>query len=656
MNFEKLFTPVKIGNLTLRNRIVSSPTSQNDIGLDGFLTPYNCAYYGRKAKGGAAMVTVGDCMVHPTSGKSHPNHIRLYSRDCLHSMMRCAEEIHRYGAIACCQLSHGGMTCHPDYNNGERPWGPSEHPVTIGFQTVNAVQTTCRELTEEMIEELAESFALAARNAKQSYFDMVQLHASHGWLIGQFFSPDINKRTDRFGGSVENRARFALMIVERIRAYCGKDFPIEMRVNGSDYLPNGLQIEESVEICKILAQHVDSLHISGSVHYDKTQQDIMQSPMFVARGHLLQFAAAIKKEVKNIPVTTVGGFSDPVMMDEILSAGKADVIAVGRQFLADPDFVNKARDGRYSQIRHCLRCGTCQSHRFMNGATRCVVNPELGRAYEVPFMPPAPEKKTVLVAGGGPGGMQAAITAAKRGHSVTLCEKRGALGGMLDFAETIPFKADLFKLVQAMQAQLRALKIDVRLNTKVTPELVKAENPDVLIAAVGAQNILPPIPGVNGKNVVTADMVDKVNDLGDTIVVIGGGLTGIETALHLAMKGKSVTVVEMTENYAPEANFRHIQSVDRELLAYNVRVVTRTKCVEITDKDVKAVREGGEKISFPADTVVISVGMKPSADEVETLKNTAPQFVAIGNCASVGQVRAAIRAGYDAAVNIGTDT
>jgi len=651
MDFERLFTPINIGNLTLKNRVVSSPTSQNDINSDGTLTPYNCAYYARKAKGGAAMVNVGDCIVHP-SGKSHPNHIMIHSERILHSLMRCAEGIHRYGAIACCQLSHGGMSCNPEFIGGERPWGPSEHPVTIGFQTVNAVQTTSRELTEDMIEELVESFARSAMNAKRSYFDMVQLHACHGWLIGQFFSPNINKRTDRFGGSLENRCRFALMIVERIRAYCGKDFPIEIRINGSDYLPDGLKIEESVEICKILSQHVDSLHVSSSVHYDRTQQDIMQSPMFVERGHLLKYAAAIKKSVKNIPITTVGGFADPAMMEEVLATGQADIIAMGRQFLADPDTINKAWDGRYSQIRTCLRCGTCQSHRFMNGAVRCSVNPEIGREYEVQFTPPARELKKVLIAGAGPGGMQAAITAKKRGHNVTLCEKSNVVGGALCFAESVPFKRDLFHLVQSMLAELSSLGVDLRFNTEVTPEFVKNEKPDVLIAAIGAECILPPIRGVNGKNVIMADMVDKT-EIGDTVAIIGGGLVGIETALHLAMKGKKVTVIEMAEQYAPDANFRHIQSINRELTAYGVAVETKTKCIEITEDGVNTIREDGAEAFFASDTTVISVGMKPLADEVDSLRGAAMVFAAIGNCAAVGQVKEAIRAGYDAAQNIG---
>ena len=651
MNLEKIFTPVKIGKLTLKNRVVSSPTSQNDINPDGSLTPYNCAYFARKAKGGAAMVTVGDCTVHP-SGKSHPNHILIFSEKTLHSLMRCAEGIHRYGAVACCQLNHGGMTCNPEFIGGERPWGPSEHPVTIGFQTVNAVRTSSRELTEEMIEELVEAFALSAINAKRSGFDMVQIHACHGWLVGQFFSPDINKRTDRFGGSLENRCRFAMMIIERIRSSCGKDFPIEFRVNGSDYLPEGLQPEESVEICKILAPHIDSLHISSSVHYDRTQQDIMQSPMFVERGHLLKYAAAVKAEVTNIPITAVGAFSDPFMIEEALVEGKADIIALGRQFLADPDVVKKARDGRYGQIRTCLRCGTCQSHRFMNGAVRCAVNPEIGREYEIQSMPPAQEQKNVLIAGGGPGGMQAAITAARRGHSVILCEKSGKMGGALGFAETVAFKQDLYRLTRSMLAELKALGIEPRLNTEVTPELVKSMKPDVLIVAVGAESVRPPLPGINGSNVVMAEMADK-SELGGNIAIIGGGLVGIETAIHLAMDGKKVVVIEMAGEYAPDANFRHIQSINRELAAYGVSVETGTKCTAVTDDGVTALGRDGTEVFFPADTAVISVGMRPLADEVEALRNTAPEFVVIGNCASVGQVEAAIRAGYDAAINIG---
>jgi len=288
----------------------------------------------------------------------------------------------------------------------------------------------------------------------------------------------------------------------------------------------------------------------------------------------------------------------------------------------------------------------------MNGATRCSVNPELGREYEVKFMPPAQEKKRVLIAGGGPGGMQAAITAKKRGHIVTLCEKSGSIGGALGFAETVPFKSDLYKLTQSMLAELRALNVDLRLNTEVTPELVKAEKPDVLITAIGASSILPPIPGIDGKNVVMADMVDKA-EVGDSVAIIGGGLVGVETAVHLAIKGKRVTVIEMAATYAPDANFRHIQSLNRELSAHGVRIETGTRCTAITDEGVRAVRADGEEVLFHADTIVISVGLAPLYSEAEAMRNTAPEVVAIGNCVSAGTVKEAIRAGYDAAINIG---
>lgn len=648
--FPNLYTPIQIGSLVLRNRVIASPSSQNDIEPNGTLGKHNIAYYARKAQGGAALVTVGDGIVHPT-GKDHPVQVLLYNDDCLPSLTRCAEEIHKYGAFASYELSHGGIVCDPKFINNERPYGPSEVPVVIGFQTNNPVHIMSQEMSEAMMVEIADAYAQAALRCKKAGFDMVTVHGAHGWLISQFFSPYYNKRTDRYGGSVENRARFAIMILQRIREVCGPKFPIDFRINGRDGEPEGaLELDESIQIAKLLEPYVDSFHVSSCLHAIPAHQDIMQSPIFDPHGHLLHLAAGMKAAGIQKPVCAVGGFNSVEMMEAAIAEGKADMVALGRQSLADPDLANKGRSGRADEVRPCQRCATCQSGRFTLGTARCAVNPEMGREYEMQFVPPATVRRNVLVAGGGPGGMQAAITAAKRGHNVTLYEKSGVMGGALNFAEHIPFKQDLFKLVKTMETELSRLPVKICINTPLTPELAEKEQADVIICAIGAEAIRPNLPGFNRPNVFMAEDVDKGAATGNTVAVIGGGLVGVETALHLAMQGKAVSIIEMLPTIANDANFRYARTYKWKIDEYKIDVYTSATCHAITEHGVKVLAEGGNELLISADSVVIAAGMRPLRAQVEALRNCAPEFIPIGNCVRPGVIKDAIRAGFDAAM------
>lgn len=647
--FPNLYTPIKINSVTLRNRIVAAPSSQGDINHDGTYNEHNIAYYGRKAKGGASLVVCGDGIVHP-SGKNHPYQILLYTDDCLPSLTRCAEEIHKYGALASHELSHGGIVCDPKFIGGGRPYGPSEVPVTIGFQTNNPVTIMTQEMTEEFMEELAEAYGAAAARLKLAGFDMVMVHAAHGWLISQFFSPYTNHRTDKYGGSVENRCRFAIMVLKKIRAAVGKDFPIDFRINGQDGMEGGLTIEDSVEICKILEPYVDSFHVSQCYHMIPAHQDIMQTPIFDPRGHNLFLAAAIKKAVK-VPVTTVGGLSELEMMEKVVAEGTADIVALGRQMLADPDLPRKGAACTPELVRPCQRCANCQSGRFTRQTARCTVNPEIGREYEMQFVPAkAVNKKKVLVAGGGPGGMEAAIVAARRGHEVTLYEKSDKLGGALNFARYVPFKCDLYKLVKAMEAELATLPVKIVMNTELTPELAKREEADLIIAALGADMLQPSFPGSDGKNVLMAEEADRDEGgiVGDTVAVIGAGLVGIETAINQAERGKKVSIIEALPVAAKDANFRYARTYKWKMEELGIEVHTSTMCREITAEGVKCVDAEGKEVFIPADTVVMAIGMRPRAAAAEALRDCASEFRKIGNCVKIGQVMDSMRAGYDA--------
>lgn len=642
--YPNLGSPQKIAGITLKNRMIAAPVSTPDIGPDENLRKENIAFYGLRAKGGAACVTISEGIVHSATGKSHAKHIRLDNPLSLPSLTEAAAEIHRHNCMASIELSHGGKyASHGGRQDEEvKRYGPVDEVWEDG--------THVYEMPEELILEIADNFGKAAAMVKQAGFDMVLVHAGHGWMLCQFMSPNTNTRTDKWGGSFENRMRFPLLCIQKIREAVGPKFPIEFRMSGAEYTEGGYDIEYGVQIAKAIDGKVDLIHVSAGRH----DSAITHPSMFIEHGCNVHLAAEIKKHVKT-PVATLGGLNDPDMMEEIIASGKADVVEMARQLLADPFFPEKALTGRKDDITKCCRCFTCFEAYLTTRTQICALNPVIGRELEHKnaFAPTTPKK--VLVAGGGPGGMAAALEAAERGHQVILYEKGSRLGGKLLSEEFVPFKEDLFyyAMLQAKRIQEDS-RIEVRLNTELTAELAEAENADIIMCAVGSKPIVPPIPGLreSSKVVGLEALHSKVPNVGQKVVILGGGLIGSESAVYLDSLGKEVTVVEMRQDYACDAPWMHKVGMNDYLKNSRVKFYLNTKAKAVTEEGLLCEREDGSEILCEADTIFIAAGMQPDTEAVEKLRYAAPRFFQIGDCIKVGKVYDAVTGGYYGALDI----
>ena len=643
--YPKLLSPITLAGLTLKNRIFSAPTSLAELGPDTKYTKENLEYYKLRAAGGAAVVCVGEVIVDLENGQSHPQQIGINDPRNATSFCALVDTIHSQGAAASAELDHGGALCAPEFL-GKTPAGPSAYVDDWGDEVL--------EMTEEQIYAIAEKFGEAAATAKACGFDMVMIHAGHGWLLHQFISEITNHRTDKWGGSLENRMRFPLLVVEKVRAAVGRNFPIDIRISGSERMPGGYDIQTGIEIAKALDGKVDLIHVSAGSQQDEYSCVLMHPGAFQKHGENSGLAAEIKKHVKT-PVVTVGAFSEPDKMEAFLEESGVDCIAMGRQLIADPFFPKKLMRGEERAITPCLRCTECLSSLIHNQRVQCSVNPIIGR--ENQFFQPRPVNnpgRTVLIAGGGPGGMEAALEADKRGHKVVLCESTGRLGGTLRFADAGGFKTLMRNYRDSQIDKIGRSGVEVRLNILVTKEVVDEVKPDVLIIAVGAHPFFLPIPGAQGENVVAgADLLGH-EKAGHNVVVIGGGLVGCEEALQLADKGYHVTIVEMQEELAPDCGRMHRLGLLHEVeVRENIDVRTGVRCTGITDTAVTAVDADGTEQSYPSDWVVMAAGMRPNSDTVDELRRLVPESYVIGDCHTAATVLKAVREGYDAAVDIG---
>ena len=645
--FPHLFEPITVGNTVFKNRIFASPNGYTNTDCRNFPTEEMIAFYELKAKGGFAAVTVGDCIVDSATGLIIGYQLPFDDQRCRPMMGRLARAVTRHGAVASVELQHCGMFSHHIAAQGGKIYGPVDAVNNMGFMA--------EAMSEEMIEHIIGCFAKSAAFAKELGYGMVMIHGGHGWLLSQFMEPQLNTRRDRWGGTLENRMRFPLAVVEAVRRAVGPSFPIEFRMSGSECRgERGYDIDEGVRIAKALDGKVDILHVSAGHHEDAEIYYITHPSMFMPDGALSEYAAEVKKHVKT-PVATVGAFSDPYQMEEFIASGKADIINVGRGSLAEPELPKKALLGREDEANECLRCYACFATADAVKYFQCAVNPVIGLEYETKFDVPPKQLKKILIAGGGVAGMTAALTATERGHEVILCEKSDSLGGVLTCEAGVPFKQKLHRYLKKQALLVSRAAIEVRLNTPVTPALAEEIRPDVIIAALGAVPVVPDIPGIGSGNVFSAEQIYRNPALaGESVAILGGGLVGVELALHLAILGRHVAVIEMLDALNYTGARLHGFVLDMKLRELSIPVYLSSRAESIEGNGVRIISTKDGTSSFvEAGTVIYAAGMRPLRAEADALRLCAPEFYQIGDCLQARNMLEANQAAYHTARDIG---
>lgn len=623
----KLFEPLVIRGMKLRNRIVMPPML---VGV-GYRSQRARAYYGERAKGGVAAITLAGTSVDlfvSDEAWGRPGGVSSFAEGA-HLL---TETVHQAGAKIGVQLWYGNRF----------PAGMGEVDDR-GAAVAPSPRGEMRALAVSEIEEIVSRFAQGAAKAKEIGFDYAEVHGAHGYLLCQFFSPADNHRTDRYGGDLAGRMRFGVECVRAMRQAVGKHYPLYFRLGAYEDRPDGVSLDDSAEFAGQLEKAgVDVLDVSVG-KTTRPELSHLSGPR-QSEGALVPFAEAVKKKV-NIPVICVGRIKTPEFAESILTERKADLIAIGRQLIADPFWPQKVLEGREDEIVPCISCNTCVDTGLMGSGLRCSVNASVTREPEYEIKP-AEKPKRVFVVGGGPAGMEAARIAATRGHEVTLFEKEDKLGGQLLAAGMTPYKDEILKFTGYLTGQLEKTRVKVELGVEATPELIEKGKPDAVVIATGASPIVPAdIPGVKGRNVVSAlDIITGAKEAGQRVVIIGGGLVGCETAELLAEKGKKVTILEMLDEIGSDVGVSSKQAMIDRLQNAGIEMITRTRAQEITRRGVRAIQNNSPQI-FEADMVVLAVGFTPNTGLTQKLTGKVATVYSIGDCVEPRKIVDAISDG-----------
>jgi 2,4-dienoyl-CoA reductase-like NADH-dependent reductase (Old Yellow Enzyme family)/thioredoxin reductase len=655
-NYKNVFTPITIRGVEFKNRIEMAPTSPKFTTKEGYITQEHIDYFRAVARGGAAIVTMGNCSVDIKNARDEPRHVGLDDNDYISGLSRLSDMCERYGIICSAEVNHAGLDALYDFT-GVPAIGPSPMMMEKELQlaAANGREPICgQEMSLGQIKETIQKYINGAYRLKVAGFKMCMVHGGHGNLISQFASPLFNKRTDEYGGKLENRARFAIEILDGIRKKCGDDFVIEFRVSADEKHPDGMHFEETKDFLKLLDDKIDIVNVSCGLHSHFKYFRYWSPNMYMPHMINVPYAAELKKILK-CKVTAVAGIANLDEAEKILSEGNADFVAMARPLMADPDMVRKYAFNQPQERRPCIRCGYCGRRMMAERTTACAVNPMLGREHELidGHVIPAQIKKKVAVIGAGPAGMQATLTLLERGHAVMLFEKEPVLGGNLITASFMDLKSDMREYLEYIRRQVSGSSADIRLGTEATTELIKEFAPDAIIIATGSVPNMPDVPGIGLPHVRWAADVDMGKyEAGESIVIVGGGSLGLESAVMQSRKGRKVTVIEMMSQLPMSGDAAELLNI---LSKYNTAIVTGRRLSAIKgDRVICNVSETGLSEEYPCDTVLISAGMVPRRGIFQQLRHLLPEteVYVVGDAKEPRAIGDAIREGFDAALNI----
>lgn len=649
MKLEKLFEPMKLGKLELPNRIVM-PAITTRYDLEG--AERLASFYAARARGGVGLIIIGALQVLFPGRRTTINRININDDRFISELRKITTAIHVNGGLAAAQLATYGYWSPDGTQSTPVDVGPSDVVIPTEGLNPNFARAEFpphpRALTVEEIHRIEEAIGRAAGRAIEAGFDAVELQIVGGNLLVRFLNPFTNRRVDEYGGSVENRTRIIVNAIKSIKRSTGKDFPLICRITGIDMVPWGLSAEEWKGIASILEKAgANALSVFPGWH--ETREAIYQ--MCVPRGAFVGLSQMMKEAVK-IPVSANVRINDPILAEKILKEGKADFIDMARALIADPDLPIKAKKSQVEDILMCTGCSSCWDTIAKGEPLICSINPLVGQEGKI-HISPVSKKKRILVIGGGPGGMEAAKIAAQRGHRVTLWEKREQLGGQVRYATIPPFKDELWNLVGYFQVQLKKLSVEVELNKEARANAVRQFNPDVVIVATGARQVVPEIIGIHLESVITAlDVLVGNRDVGEKVIIVGGGSLGCETAEFLFRRGRRVTIIEALDRILADCGERSRWIMIDRLNAARIRVETNCCVEEITSKGVRVKRTGGFHEFFEGDAVVIAMGMKPDDQIARELESFVPSLFKIGDCLEPHKLKEAIEGGFRVAMDI----